>query len=469
LRWLSNGINYATHLCNSTDRYSETRAIAVCAGSTSGTDSTNLIPTYSAFDPATGYYTVTALSGNVDEKVNTNGQFRIYDLSPYVVKFQTSVNNFNHKFTFGSDNYYLIIEPRGSQINIKGVNVASISNLLEISNAQPNRHYQITQNGILDVTGVTASDGTINLTPSELNLSGNTVGILKIYDSLVYRGSFSTVIFDYFNNQTIHIDTPEDKTYAVHQYSKIPVVGTVTINGTNLDGTLYLPYLDKEYVRGDVYVPVIPGYSTINMTINGLNALIDYADVLGNSGIKIADPATSTIPQYSATSEILSSAASAGTVASVFANSNGVLNAIITETISGTVSITNTYTLEQIPPLTPPPVRRDPLTGVVTIFVNGAQVQQTTLGVNPYPNFVQTNTVNGNVVTRSVTYSYPDYVVSGNASVDVFAGDLVEFYVSANIHGDIDSYSAPAGHIITTSSGISSATANIRSAQVNTD
>ena len=149
-------------------------------------------------------------------------------------------------------------------------------------------------------------------------------------------------------------------------------------------------------------------------------------------------------------------------------SSHIIVNAIITETISGTVFIQNTYILEQNPPVPPPPVRRDPLSGWVDIFVNGALVKQTSLGINPNPGFTETNTVSTNTVTRSVTYTYGDYVLIGNTAVIVSAGDFVEFYVYAKIHGDIDGYAAPGEYSIVSSSGTSSATANIAFAHIQT-
>jgi hypothetical protein len=155
-------------------------------------------------------------------------------------------------------------------------------------------------------------------------------------------------------------------------------------------------------------------------------------------------------------------------LAYAIATSDGTLNAIISETISGTASISNTYTLQAVPPPPPPPARKDPLSGWVDVFVNGNLVQQKTLGVNPYPDFVKTSSTVGNVVSRSVTYSYPDYTLSGSVSVPVKSGDFVEFFVYAKVFGEIDGYSAPSGFTIASSSGVSSATANIRDAHIQT-
>lgn len=459
--------SHHSYHCHSSHKWSQQTAIDKCLNTLSGSTSQTVHPTYSVFDPLMQYYTVTSLSGIIDEKVDAAGFMRIYDQRPFVEIFEAQNQEFNHKHTFGNDDYYLIIESANlSGVDIKGINIQSSSNLLEISNIPPNKHFQITQNGVVGTSGVTGNDGMLVVLSSGLDLSGSDVGILNIYESLVHRDTFDTVVFDGYNDETFRIDTADSKTYVIHAYAKIPVVGTVNVTGTNLDGTQSLSYLDRQYVGGAIYIPVVPGFSTINMTINGVAASLDYSDILGGTGIKIADPVTSTISEFDAESPILSGEATVGTTAYAIATSNGVLNAQITQTISGVLSITNTYNLEAIPPPPPPIPSRDPLSGWVDVYVNGVLVKQQTLGINPFPNFIPANDVNGNVVTRSVTYTYPDYSLSGSVSVDVSSGDVVEFYVYAKISGDIDGYAPPAGFALVSSSGVSSATASIRDAYV---
>jgi len=271
------------------------------------------------------------------------------------------------------------------------------------------------------------------------------------------------------NDQTIHIDTAEDKTYVVHAYVNIPVTGNVTITNLNLDETLPIPYLDGPYSTGDsIYVPVIPGYKTINLTINEVLTSLNYADVLGGTGIKIADPASGTITKEDLTNSIHSITTSAGTPTFAIATSDGTINAIMSVTISGTATISNSYTLSQIPPPPPPPIRKDPLEGFVEIYNNGVLIHTQTLGINPNPGFVATNTLSGSTATQSVTYTYGDYNLSGATSVSVSTGDFVEFYLYGKITGDIENYTAPTGMQIDSESGTASATIDIRDAHIQT-
>ena len=476
--------NYRTQVCALTDRgywyqlttltpHTSNNLVPLTMATTNMGNHTLItsVGGYSAVAPPDTGYSVWAscqlyLNHGVQDGTVSGVTLALYDTMPaYDQKIFSGV--YEQKFEFLEHPTYLYVEPNGENITIKG-EAAANRPFLEITNVPSNVPYQIIKNNLVIVTGMSSASGQI-LIDNVDNAPSLVGGLLYLYpDSLSYRGPFSTVIFDNVNNETIHINTIEDKVYVVHAYARIPVVGTVTVTDMNLDGTLDLPYLNKQYVGGNILVPIIPGYDTINMKLNGVSASIDYANILGGTGIKIVDPATSTIPQYNVEAPISSAEASVGTVAYAIATSTGTLNAIITETISGTVFIQNTYILEQNPPVPPPPVRRDPLSGWVDIFVNGALVKQTSLGINPNPGFTETNTVSGNTVTRSVTYTYGDYVLVGNTAVTVSAGDFVEFYVYAKIHGDIDGYAAPGGYSIVSSSGTSSATANIAFAHIQT-
>ena len=198
-------------------------------------------------------------------------------------------------------------------------------------------------------------------------------------------------------------------------YVRIPVTGMVSITDTSLDGTQSIPYVDGDYRSGDgLNIPVLPGFDAVHMRINGIQASLRYANILGGTGITIAEPKTSQITQNSVSSPIRYAESTAGTTAFAIATADGRLKAVISETISGSISITNTYRLQAVPPPPPAIPRDDPLTGEVDIFVNGIFREHVTLGINPYPDFAFASVRQGNDIVQSVRYSYPQHTLAGD-------------------------------------------------------
>ena len=435
--------------------------------------SLHIHPAYTAYETDATSTLVKIDSGDhaiVTGHTNTESisAFRLFDTLPSYEKTIMS-GAFEQTFTFPSDVSYLYVEPNGGKMTIKAESNTTIIPFVKINNLPANTPYQISKDGLIIITGMTSSTGIIIVDSIE-NAPATVGGILKIFpDSLSYRGAFSTVVFDNLNNKVIHINTAEDKTYVVYAYVNIPVTGSINVTNLNLDGTLFLSYLDMSYEFNDaIKVPVIPRYSTINLTINGVDTQLNYADILGGTGIKIAEPTTSTITNHDFDNRILSTTVTAGTPTFVIATSNGVISAIMSETISGAITITNTYTLQAIPPPPPIPQPRDPLEGFVEIYVNGVLLKTQRLGINPNPAFTSTNTVLATTATQSVTYTYPDYSVEGVTSVNVSTGDFVEFYLYGKIFGEIEGYFPPDGFTIVSESGTATSTINIRSAHIQT-
>ena len=100
------------------------------------------------------------------------------------------------------------------------------------------------------------------------------------------------------------------------------------------------------------------------------------------------------------------------------------------------------------------------------IYVNGQLDQSFLLGVNPFPDFIPSTHQDGLLVTQSVLYRYPDYVLTGSTAIDVNAGDFVEVYLYAYILGQITEYTPPDGFTIASAYGVGSATVNIKSASI---
>jgi len=391
----------------------------------------------------------------------------LYDVGvDYIVEEEFS-GEFNTNVTFPNEKSYLLVYTDGGTTSIRATGIDETGNNLRITNLPENVAYHIVKNNEVIGTGVTSSAGAIDI--AELNVEeGETTagGYLYLYpDSLVYRGDFSTVILDNENGETIHLDSVDDLVYVVHAYALIPTVGDITISNfylSNDSEILPLDYLNGYYTNSEnILVPVIPNYKVINFIVDDIPISLEYSNILGGTGINIIESSTSTIDFVDYSDRILSAESTVGTTSYVIATTDGTVNAIVTETISGTIHISNTYYLEEIPPPPPVPIRRDPLSGWVDIHVNGEFVKQVSLGTNPYPDFSTSATQIDNTAIQSVTYSYPDFLVSGAISIDVESGDFVEFYMYGKIHGDIDDYSVPSGYTLVSEKGTSTATVNI--------
>ena len=395
----------------------------------------------------------------------------LYDFLPAYTELSYD-ESFVEDYIFSSDQTYLYVEPKGEIITISGESITDIP-VLKITNLDSNIPFQIIKEGLPIITGMTSKTGEILIDDIDSESFVNS-GLLYLYpDSLSYRGAFSTVVFDNLNHETIHIDTDEDLVYTVHAYVKIPVIGNVEITDTIIHGTngdVRLDYLNGNYTTGnEIEVPIIPRFNSVSMKINNVETQLDFSNVLGGTGIKIANSDSSTIKKSDLDNRITSMESIVGTTAYVIATSDGTINALVSETISGSVTITNNYQLEEIPPTPPTPPRRDPLSGWVDVYVNGEKIGDSiSLGVNPYPDFTANSGLSGTSAFQSVSYSYPDYVVMGSVIIDVDAGDFVEFYLYAKIHGDIDGYVTPSGFTIISESGYGVATVNIKSASIQT-
>ena len=369
-----------------------------------------------------------------------------------------------------SNDVYLIVKPNGGTVDIMGESSADLD-FIDIDGLPPNIPYQITQDRHAILTGMTSESGDLTIN-TIANPPATPGGKLRLFpDALAYRGPFSTIVFDNIHNEIIRMPATADTVYVVHAYAQIPVTGTITVSELNLDKTLQLPYLNGDYTTGDViHVPILPNHKTINLRINDIPASLRYADILGGTGIKIADPTAATITRRDLDDSIRDISATAGTATYAVATSDGTINAVISITFSGSASIANKYTLQEPPPPPPPPRPADPLKAYVEIYKNGERYgdDRITLGINPHPVSSPSAGLSGNIATQSITYRYPDHTLTGTATVNVNAGDFVEFYIYGNIYGVIGAYIPPAGWAVTAKEGVASAVVDIRNAHITT-
>ena len=430
---------------------------------------------------------------SVSSSSTTSTGFWIYDMMPGIPLMTTSNGPFKEIITFPTEQAYLHVKlDAGSEpVTIKGESYDDDSNVfLKIYDVGAYTPYKIIKDDYPIIVGMSNSKGQIVVEDFEINptLPSLVGGVLKIYpnDLKYYQEpsdrseAWGKVVFDGHNDEILPLDTNENIMYTAHAYAVLHVTGDVRVTELSLDGELFIPYLDGEYSGGDrIYIPIIPPYKTMHLKINGVPTTLEFGAILGGTGIKIADSVSSTIIKASPRSWIPSAEATVGTTVFAIATDDGNLKAIITETISGEVKIKNTHVIHIKPPRPPPPpVRSDPLSGYVDVYVNGQLVKEVFLGINAFPGGFEPDAKwvsvpgRGTVgAERSVTYTYPDYTLSGSVSVPVNTGDLVEFYVYAHIFGEIDAYSCPfcdgRDRRVGGSFGESTATVNIRGAHIN--
>lgn len=379
--------------------------------------------------------------------------------------------NFQTTFAFEqSKQYYLVAKPNGGTISIRGFIFDPQSTpMLQIDNLQPNTPFQIEKNGKVAVSGMSNYDGKITVHASEFAVNDvSTGGMLRIYPSaLSYRGPFSTIVFDNLNRQTIRIQTPEEKIYIVHAYVSIPVVGEIEVTDVYLDNHLSLGYLDGNYTTGDkVRVPVIPGYHDINMKINGVPTTTVIANVLGGTGLKVMESTSSTITSYEENAAVSSVSSTAGSTSYVISTKEGTMIASLTATISAESEVENYAHFGYPPQPPPPPIPRDPLKAYVDVYKNGVLVKQQEIYLNTNPTVQNTGQAVGSASRVSVKYVYSQTVINGAITVDTFPGDMVEFYLHANIQADGPIPPIPSGVVFYHYSGQGHATVTIHGGSI---
>ena len=326
---------------------------------------------------------------------------------------------------------------------------------------QPNLPYQILDDHALAVTtGMTEFDGSLDITQTDLNSNPMGNFIFKIYpDSVSDRAlNFDTLIIDVENKNTINVPSYENKIYIPHAYVSIPVIGTVEIDDMYFErrgggANLHISYLNGNYTNERFLVPILPEYSGFKMTINDVDAGVQYKDVLTTASVRIATPGSQTVPYADSTSPILNASATTDTTAQHISTEES-LNVQILMSIDGEIEITNNYVTCTEPVEV---VQNDdnPLRGYAEIFINGVYRESIELGANEFPNsrnsadeftLVPNDSrcggLNGWDIEQYIKYEYPVYPLAYSYTITgLYPGDIVEFVAYAEISGNFIPYS----------------------------
>ena len=368
---------------------------------------------------------------------------------------------------------YLYVEPNDTTITIRAEKRGAATPFLKITDTPPNTAYTIVKNGNILSAGMSDNAGQIEATATT-GTPKVIGGILYLYNDVTqYRGEFNTLVFDDLHNEVIPVNTPNyNRLYVVHLYVNIPVTGDITVSDLRLDNTQRLPYLHGTYRSGEVLnIPLLPGFSTITMNINGIPTTLRYADVLGTLGTTIAESKSSKITLYNPTEQIFNIESTSGTVAFAIASSDGTLKAVISETLSGFVKMRHSFDSTTRAPSDQ--TNRNSLVANADIFVNGKHHEHVLLGYNTDVSFGSynsrswfcycSNPTPGPYIGQFTSAIFNPQTISKTISIDVQAGDFIELYIYSNIYGRGSIAESNVRH------GVATASATIQAAIIHTD
>ena len=413
---------------------------------------------------------------------NVVGDFdhRIYDTLPAKQLLNTFSDTFESTVTFPSGVTYLVVDSAGGTSQIRGTALED-REFLGITGLPPDTGYRIMRDSHTIAIGITDNAGAITIPVFDGNAFVQQGGTLHLYgDSLTHLGvtTDSNVVFDHINGRTLLVPSPspEPKIYNVHAYVKIPVLGddNIQISGVSLDGILPLPYLDGVYTEGNsIFVPVIPTYKTIHLAINNAETSLAISDVLGGTGLYIADSVSSDITLNRPDEFIHEISATAGAVTYMISTHGGDAKAHVQATISGSTEIINTRNYWLDPPPPPPPRPIDPLTTWIEVYINGELTPingeyKTQIFFSDTPDTDHIAQSAGVSSTHIARFSYPEITVTDTISVPVQAADYVEFYFYNQINAQGSIPPVPPGYLESGRSSTATAVAVLEHASINT-
>ena len=383
----------------------------------------------------------------ITSSTTTNHLLRIFDKLPSYTHAVLQ-GTFDTEYV-AQGKSYLYVEPNDTTITIRAEKRGTVTPFLKITDTQPNTAYTIVKNGNILSAGMSDNAGQIEATATT-GTPKVIGGVLYLYNDVTqYRGEFNTLVFDDLHNEIIRVNTPNyNRLYVAHLYVNIPVTGDITVSDLRLDNTQRLPYLHGTYRSGEVLnIPLLPGFSTITMNINGISTTLRYADILGIIGTSIIDSKTTKITNHNPSGLINRMTTEIGNVAFAISPSDGILNAAVSETISGAIEFKHKHLTVKHPrgsvPDTPIQNTRNGLTAEVEVFVNGEYRDHIVIGFNSNVSFNRYSAVaycsfgycSSWTVYDGVIYLYTPETLTATISIDVNAGDFVEFYLYSNING----------------------------------
>ena len=411
------------------------------------------------------------------EKYNTVGSFdhKIYDTMP-ARELHRMTSTFETTVTFPTGILYLVIDSSDSSTSTIRATALAARNFISISDLPADTGYRIVRDDHTVMVGITTGRGAITVPAFDGNVFSQQDGKIYLYeDSVTHVGSVinTGIIFDHANKEVLTVPASQNL-YNVHAYVKIPISVDVNISDVSLDGRLDIDYLDGRYTRGDaIFIPVVPTYKSIQITINGTETHLGIADILGGTGLYIADSISSDITMNRPDGFIREIRATASAITYMIATDDGSAKAQVQATVSGESEITNSRTFTKIPPPPPPPQPRDPLTTWIEVYVNG-KIQtingntRTQIFFSDSPKESHSSGKSNTSAHHTAIFSYDSVTVTNTISVPVQAADFVEFHFYNQIYAQGSIPPVPNGYAEYKKSASAYAKATIQHASINT-
>ncbi len=427
----------------------------------------------------------------------------LYDKSPLIPStLKSYTSDFTSQVNFAPTPYWFIVEPTSGGTTIKASAYDPTTQLfLQVTGLPANVPYQILENGIIGLQGITGSDGSLKLSAAQMITGGQSLsGELDIYpNSPTYVGNIGTAVYDSVNNKVFNIASGTPQIYTPFAYVMMPMSSTENIQNVSVDGIapMQLSYLSKIYTPGSsIMVPIIPGLKTITFSMNGTSAKIPLTSIPPSLGISVISPGTGTASQYKTDGTGASVRANTGGEGAVIAQLDGTIYALVSATISADVSFTanSAYNYVSSPPtmiymvydymtglyvqstcpqfngcqpgsVSATGATSGPLSLYVDTYVNGQMVNSQIVYSNSNPIISQSSSISSYSFSQSsaVTMHYPTNTVTQLVQVSAHAGDLIEFYLRASVEADGNAISVPTSSygVFTTSNQLSVGTATV--------
>jgi len=246
---------------------------------------------------------------------------------------------------------YLIVHPHDAEVGMALFDASQAS--FHVDGLPSDAPYVIRRGSVEVGVGVTDSTGTIRRsldTIEGVNVPG-TGGTLHLYpDAPHIWGRIGMAVLDLLHGESMNFEREDAFVYVPTVYARMVFPVAVSVDSVSLDD-LTLDYIVGQYAKNDaLMIPILPGTQNVRVTINGVEASLEVADIRTEGNLQLLGPKNSTVSRHvvGGASGVASDASSN---AFAIATSHGTMTADIVALVSGTAafSMNSTYDIESLP------------------------------------------------------------------------------------------------------------------------